>query len=162
MLSLGIVNAQTIQLQERESIVNVGDDMIDGVFLDINGNTRLLSEYSGKYILVFFWSSNSTGFSPYTFPFQATKDISELYYNKLTIICISIDKEIEWKEVTSKYDILTWVNGRDPLTMRGVFRKYLPSILPYFVLISPENKIVDMWTNRDEELLKSRISENMK
>ena len=139
-------------------IVGVGDDMVDADFFDINGNTKHLSDYSGKYLLLDFWSS---GCGPCIMALPEMKEISETYSEKLTIVSISFDSDAGWKEAMATHD-MPWVNIRDPKSFGGLAANYGVSGIPHYVIISPENKIVDKWFGYGNGLIKKKISEHVK
>jgi peroxiredoxin len=138
-------------------IVEVGDDMADADMLDINGNTKRLADYFGKYILLDFWSR---GCQPCIRALPEMKEVSETYSDKLTIISISIETEAGWKEATATYD-MPWVNLRDQNSLGGLAATYGVWGIPNYVMISPEGKIVDKWAGYGTGYLKQKVSENI-
>lgn len=139
-------------------IAEIGDDMIDGDFSDAEGNTRHISEYSGKYLLLDFWS---LGCGPCIMALPEMKEISEIYADKLTIISISTDTDATWKKAMTMHD-MPWVNIRDPKGMGGLAANYGVTGIPNYVMISPEGKIIDKWMGFGSGLLKKKISDNLK
>ena len=135
----------------------VGDDMPDTDFFDSNGNTKHLSDYSGKYLLLDFWSS---GCGPCIMSIPEMKEISEAYNEKLTIISISLDTDTRWKEALSTHD-MSWVNIRDPKAFGGLAASYGVNGIPCYVMISPENKIIDIWGGFGKGNLKRKVGENV-
>ena len=123
-------------------VVKVGDNMVDGDFLDKNGNTKHLSDFLGKYLLLDFWDSQC---KPCDIAFPQMKKISETYREKLTIISISLNSDSIWKKVMIGRD-MPWVNIRDPKGFYGLAVNYgFLQGLANYVLISPEGKIIDKW-----------------
>ena len=139
-------------------VVGVGDDMADADFSDINGKTKHLSDYSGKYLLLDFWSR---GCGPCIMALPEMKEISETYFDKLTIISISLDTDAVWKEAMTSHD-MPWVNIRDPKGMGGLAANYGVNGIPNYVMISPEGKIIDKWMGFGNGLIKRKVSENVK
>jgi len=139
-------------------VVGVGDDMPDTDFFDINGNTKNLSDYMGKYLLLDFWSS---GCGPCIMALPEMKEISETYIEKLTIISISLDTDTRWKAASATHD-MPWVNIRDPKAYGGLAANYDVRGIPYYVIISPEGKVVDKWGGYGKGSLKRKVSENIK
>ena len=137
------------------TIVGVGDDFIDADFLDINGNTKHLSDYSGKYLLLDFWSS---GCGPCIMAFPEMKEIADNFRENLTIISISLDSDSRWKEALDTHN-LTWTNIRDPKSYGGLAANYGVVGIPYYAIISPEGKVVDKWGGYGEGLLKKKVEE---
>jgi thiol-disulfide isomerase/thioredoxin len=132
--------------------------MVDADFFDINGNTKHLSDYSGKYLLLDFWSS---GCGPCIMALPEMKEISETYSEKLTIVSISFDPDAGWKKAMATHD-MPWVNIRDPKSFGGLAANYGVSGIPHYVIISPENKIVDKWVGYVNGLIKKKVSEHVK
>ena len=139
------------------SIVGVGDDMADADLLGVNGETNHLSDYSGKYLLLDFWSR---GCGPCIMALPEMKEISETYSDKLTIISISLDIEDWWKEAMTMHD-MPWVNIRDPKSFGGLAASYGVVGIPNYVIISPEGKIIDKWAGYGTGYLKMKVSQNI-
>jgi peroxiredoxin len=140
------------------AVVNVGDDMADADLLDTDGNTKHLSDYLGKYLLLDFWIR---GCGPCIMALPEMKEISETYRDKLTIISISLDGENAWKGALSAHD-MPWVNICDPKSMGGVAANYGVTGIPNYVMISPEGKIIDKWMGFGEGFLREKVSANLK
>ena len=138
--------------------VRVGDDIIDGNFFDINGNTKHLSDYLGKYLLLDFWSR---GCGPCIMAIPEMKEISEIYHDKLTIIGISLDTDAVWKEAMNIHNT-PWVNIRDPKGFGGLAANYDVRGIPNYIMISPEGKVIDKWMGFGNGLLKKKVNENIK
>ena len=140
-------------------IVKIGDDMVDGDFLDINGNTKHLSDYLGKYLLLDFWCSTCT---PCEIALPEMKEISEIYHEKLTIISISLNSDPIWKESMIGRD-MPWINIRDPKGFSGVAVNYgFQRGIANYILISPEGKIIDKWVGFVNGFTSEKVSENVK
>ena len=139
-------------------IVGVGDDFADADFFDINGDTKHLSDYSGKYLLLDFWSS---GCGPCIMAFPEMKEIADNFRENLTIISISLDTDSRWKEALETHG-LTWVNIRDPKSYGGLAANYGVAGIPYYAIVSPEGKVIDKWGGYGEGSIKKKVSENMK
>ena len=143
------------------ALVKIGDDMEDGDFLDVYGNTKRISDYSepGKYLLLDFWF-RACGSCIKSLP--ETKEISETYRNKLTIISINVaDNDDNWKKAMTEHD-MPWVNIRDPRGFAGLAADYGVAGAPNYVLISPEGKVVDKWAGFTTGYLKQKVGENIK
>ena len=140
------------------SVVNVGDNMPDADLLDVDGNTKRIADYLGKYLLLDFWHS---GCVPCIMALPEMKEISEIYRDKLTIISISFDSDARWKEAMIKHD-MPWVNIRDSKSWSGLAVSYGVSGVPNYVLISPEGKVADKWVGYRSGYLKEKVNENIK
>ena len=140
------------------SVVKVDENMADADFFDVYGNTRHISDYLGKYILLDFWA-NWCG--PCIAAIPEMKEISETYKEKLTIISISLDSDAIWKEAMKKHD-MPWVNLHDPRSWNGLAAHYGVRSIPNYVLISPEGKIVVQGDGYSKGSLKGSASEYIK
>ena len=140
------------------SVVEVGSDFVDAKFFDVNGNKKTISDYSGKgkNLLLTFWDSGCGYTEDYL---SLMKVVSEKYNENLTLVSISINSETEWKKALSTYDI-PWIHIRDPKKWCGVATKYGADGVPYYVIISPDGKVVDKWFGFSE--LKEKVSEHIK
>ena len=139
-------------------VVEVGDDMVDTDFFDISGNTKHLSNYSGKYLFLDFWSS---GCGPCIMAFPELKEIYETCSENLTIISISFDTDAKWKAAVTEHDI-PWVNIRDPKAWGGLAANYGVNGIPFYVIISPEGKVVDKWFGFRNGYIKEKVNKNIK
>ena len=141
-------------------VAAIGDYMVDADFLDITGNTKHISDYSypGKYLLLDFWSK---GCGPCIMAFPEMTEISETYSENLTIISISFDSDTGWKEALSEHNT-PWVNIRDPKAQGGLAASYGFKMMPFYVMISPEGRVVDKWTGFGNGYIKRKVSENVK
>ena len=138
--------------------VGVGDDMVDGDFFDINGNTKRLADYLGKYMLLDFWSR---GCGPCIMALPEMKEVSEIYHDQLTIISISLDTDAVWKEAMTAHD-MPWINIRDPKGFGGLAANYDVRGIPNYIMISPSGNIIDKWMGFGNGLIKRKVSENIK
>jgi len=141
-------------------IAEVGDDMIDADLLDINGNIKNISDYfdSNKYLLLDFWYK-ACGHCLNAFP--EMKEVLETYIENLIIICISFDTDDIWKKALSEFDN-PWIKLRDPKFDGGLAANYGSIGAPYYVMISPEGKVVDKWFGYGKGHFKKKVSENIK
>jgi len=139
-------------------LIKVGDDMADADFFDINGNTKHISDYLGKFLLLDFWS---IGCGPCLMAFPEMKEVSEIYRENLTIISISLDRDNSWKEAMGKHD-MPWVNIRDPKSQSGLYASYGARGIPYYVIISPEGKVIDQWFGFFDGFIKRKVGETVK
>jgi len=139
-------------------VVGIGDDMADADFFGIDGNTKHISDFLGKYLLLDFWSS---GCGPCIMAFPEMKEVFETYSENLTIISISLDTDTRWKESMTSHD-MPWVNIRDPKAMGGLAANYGVRGIPFYVIISPEGKVVDKWSGYGKGFIKRKVSENVK
>jgi len=132
--------------------VKEGDWMSDGVLFDLNDNKQELSDYKGKYLLLDFWS-NGCGACISSFP--KLKEIHEKQKDRLTIIGINMDDTSLWKKMNQSYNI-TWINLNDKKGISGLATKYGLKMMPLYVFVSPEGKIL-FSTSYWDELVKNMV-----
>lgn len=136
--------------------VNVGDDMADGDLYDPEGNLHHLSEYAGRYILLDFWSR---GCSPCIQSIPEVEEIAEMYKDKLAVISISGDTKKDWKQCLAdrKMTGIQWNELKKERT--GLAARYQVVGIPHYVLISPEGKVITMWSGYGPGSLKAKLKE---
>lgn len=133
--------------------VKEGDMMPDADLYDLEGKLHHLSDYTGKYMLIDFWSHGCTHCLR---ALPEIKEISEMEKDRLTVISLSTDTEKGWKEA-SKVHQLTWANLNDFKGRSGITAKFGVRGMPYFVIISPEGKFLHAWSGYSPDLLKQKI-----
>ena len=138
--------------------VQVGDDMADADLLDADGNTKHISDYLGKYLLLDFWYR---GCGACIAALPEMKEISETYRDKLTVISISIDNETNWKKGMAEH-AMPWVNIRDPKSVGGLAARYGVFGFPHYVAISPNGKVIANSSGYSKGSLKMKASEILK
>lgn len=133
--------------------VKEGDDMADADLYDLNGKIHHLADFKGKYILLDFWSS---GCGPCIMALPEMKELQEQYKDRLTIISLSSDTQSRWKAASAQHE-MTWQNLSDLKQCAGLYAVYDVNGIPNYVLISPEGKIMKMWSGYGEGSLKLKI-----
>lgn len=139
-------------------VVGVGDDLVDGDLYDTDGNVHHLSEFSGKYILLDFWS---VGCGPCMESIPEGNELAREFADRLAFVRLSVDGEKTWKKVLKKVlkeeksDCVEW-NEFKPMGA-GLSASYQANGIPHFVLISPEAKVIDIWTGYGKGSLRSRL-----
>lgn len=137
-------------------IVREGDLIADGDLFDLNDRIHHLYDYKGKYILLDFWS-NGCGACVTAFP--KLKEIHEKQKNKLTVISINVDVPSLWKKRNDSHKII-WINLNDKKEFSGITTKYDLRMIPLYVFVSPEGKIIFTTSYWDE--LERKIGEYIK
>lgn len=134
----------------------VGDKAMDLKLHDINGNSFSLSDFSGKYILLDFWS---LACYPCIMAAPELREISEVYKDNLTIVGISMDVSSKlWAEGT-KRDSITWKNLSDGKgSFAGASSLYGISGMPTYILISPGDTIVELWQGFNPGIFKEKLN----
>ena len=138
-------------------ILEKGDSMVDAELYDLDGNRYRLSDFKGKYLLLDFWSS---GCGPCVAALPEMKELQETHGDSLTIISLSLDTSSRWKEA-SKIHEMTWQNLSDKKQQNGLARTYGVNGIPSYVLISPDNQIIQKWTGYRENSLKKKMKRHM-
>ncbi|MDE5837552.1 MAG: TlpA family protein disulfide reductase, partial [Paramuribaculum sp.] len=117
-----------------ESKINIGDKVPDIEFIDFNGNTRTLSEFTGKWILLDIWSG---GCGPCHMAAPELKAFAEKNKEKVEVVSISIDDDEFWRISTANIK-LEGNNWRDSKGQAGVYSRFNAKGLPTFIIINPE------------------------
>lgn len=133
--------------------VKEGDDMADADLYDLDGNIHHLADFKGKHILLDFWSS---GCGPCIMALPEMKEIQEKYKDRLTIISLSSDTKNRWTKASAEHD-MTWMNLSDLKQTAGLYAKYGVRGIPNYVLISPEGKVLQMWSGYSKGSLKIKM-----
>lgn len=139
--------------------VEVNNDMADGDLYDVNGQVHHLAEFKGKYILLDFWSM---GCGPCRMAMPEIREIEETYRRKMEVVSISTDPDQAWKKFVAEEKLQgnQWNELRRGNT--GLAAAYRVNGIPHFVMISPEGKILEMWSGYGEGSLKSKVAELVK
>lgn len=135
------------------TVVKEGDDLADTDLFDLDGNIHHLADFKGKYILLDFWSS---GCGPCVMALPEMKEIQEQYKERLTIVSLSSDTQSRWKAASAQHE-MTWQNLSDLKQTAGLYAKYDVRGIPNYVLISPEGKIIKMWSGYGKGSLKLKM-----
>ena len=126
--------------------VNAADNIAPGhiapdfVLNDDYGQSRKLSDYKGKYVLLDFWASWC---APCRKEHPNLKTCYKRYGNSLQFIGISMDtNEIYWKQAVI-IDQLPWIQLNDPKSMNGIVADaYGVKAIPFNCIVNPEGVIV--------------------
>lgn len=137
--------------------VDEGEMAADADLYDLDGEIHHLSDFRGKYVLVDFWS---IGCGPCKMSIPEMKEISGMYKDSLVIVSVSIDNERIWKSESVKEGI-TWRNLSDKKMRTGIAAEYGLRGIPYYVLISPDGKVIEKWTGYGKGNLKKKIDKSL-
>ena len=123
--------------------IGIGDKMASGRFFDPIGAEHQITDYlnKGRYLLIDFWGM---GCKPCIAAFPEMKQVHEMHNDKITIIGISTDRHAIWMEGVEKYQ-LPWLNFNDFLELGGYASFYDVHAIPFYVLITPDGTIEDIW-----------------
>lgn len=139
--------------------VNVGDEMADGDLYDLDGNVRHLSEFKGKYILLDFWSQ---GCGPCLASLEEMEEITKEYQDQMEVVSINQDSKESWKAFVAERKLKgnQWNELRRGST--GLAAAYQVFGIPHYVMISPEGKVLRMWSGYGKGTLKTQMKELIK
>ena len=84
------------------------------------------------------------------------KAISEKFKDKLEVVSLNMQNKKGWKNA-SEGDRITWHNWNDLHGNNGLSALYGVKGIPYFVMISPEGKILDIWSGYAKDYLTIRV-----
>lgn len=129
----------------------------DGDLFDLQGNVHHLSDFAGKAVLIDFWSR---GCGPCIMALPEMKEISEKYADRLVVVSISIDDKTGWEIASRKHDI-SWWNLNDLKGNHGIYAKYSSGAIPRYVFLSPEGKVVEMWSGYGKGSLLEKLGKLM-
>lgn len=129
----------------------------DGDLFDLQGNVHHLSDFAGKAVLIDFWSR---GCGPCIMALPEMKEISEKYADRLVVVSISIDDKTGWEIASHKHDI-SWWNLNDLKGNHGIYAKYSSGAIPRYVFLSPEGKVVEMWSGYGKGSLLEKMGKLM-
>lgn len=132
--------------------------MPDTELSNIDGNHHRLSDYKGKYLLLDFWS-RSCGHCIESLP--EMKILSDMWKEKVTFIGINIDDEKSWKEFSQRKNI-KWIDLNDPKGAFGLYIRYKANGTPFYVLVTPDGKITDIWYGYNKDSLSERLKQGIK
>lgn len=136
--------------------VKVGEKMYDSPAFDADGNRHFLAEFTGKYILLNFWSQ---GCGPCLRSIPELEEIAADYADRLAVVSISSDPEEAWKKFLTEKGM----KGNQWNELRhdgeGLAAAYGVQGIPHYVLISPDGIVLDTWTGYGKGSLRRKIEE---
>lgn len=137
-------------------VIKPGDKMASAELFDPEGIPhKIAEEYKGKYILIDFWS---IGCRPCIEAFPEMKELYKEKEERLTIVSITVDTYEIWEEGLKKHQ-LPWVNLTDHLGMEGYPSFYGVYGIPFYVLISPDGIVQEMWSGYGKGSLKEKLKD---
>lgn len=140
-----------------DKLVAVGEKAADGDLFDLQGNVHHLSDFKGKAVLIDFWSSSC---GPCIMALPEMKEISQKYEDRLVVVSISTDVKNAWKSASQRHDI-SWWNLNDLKGNHGIYAKYSSGAIPRYVFLSPEGKVVEMWSGYGKGSLLEKMGKLM-
>lgn len=143
-------NERQIRIKENEAKMQPGMPAPEFSLKDLEGETRTLASFRGKYVLLDFWGKWCY------WCMKGMPDMKEYYakyHRKIEFVGINCrDSEETWRE-TVETEGLKWTNlfngdGKD------VVDSYAIKGYPTKVLIDPQGNIVEVFVGESEELYK--------
>ena len=135
-------------------VVNVGDQMVDGDLYDVKGNLHHLSEFKGKYILLDFWSQ---GCGPCLQSLPEMEEVAKLYKDQMEVVSICSDPKESWLDFIERKGLTGNQWNEFAKGKTGLAAVYQVKAIPYYVIISPEGEIVDMWKGYGPGSIKEKV-----
>ena len=135
-------------------VVNVGDQMVDGDLYDVKGNLHHLSEFKGKYILLDFWSQ---GCGPCLQSLPEMEEVAKLYKDQMEVVSICSDPKESWLDFIERKGLTGNQWNEFAKGKTGLAAVYQVKAIPYYVIISPEGEIVDMWSGYGPGSIKEKV-----
>ncbi len=132
----------------------VGDDMADSELFDTEGNSQTLAQFKGKYILLDFWSA---GCGPCIAAIPELEQIAQEHDN-VAVVSISIDNESSWRNALKSLEPkgLQW---NELSAKNRLYNSYGNSKgIPYYVIISPEGKVLKKWAGYGNGVIKRELN----
>ena len=122
-------------------VLQIGEEAADTELFDIQGNKhRLFNAFAnGRYVLLDFWS---IGCGPCRLSEPEMREVYGRMKDKLEIVGINQDNLSTWKNNDFSKSIV-WKNWNDGKMGSSVASRYCDvGAVPYYVLISPDKRIV--------------------
>ena len=133
--------------------------MVDATLYDIDGREHHLSEFSGRYILLDFWS---TGCGPCVESIPEVEEIAAAYADRLSVVSLSIDPKEVWIKYVREKGLAGHQWNELVKGNTGLQARYNVSGIPHYVLIAPDGKVLTMWVGYGKGLLWKTIKEYIK
>lgn len=152
-------NEITVRLRAKEEYlrhdIEVGKVMPDFSFVDIEGKTRSLYEFKGKYVLIDFWGvwcRDCTVETP--FHIEAYKRFKSRGFE---ILGLDTDEDIEVVKGYVKQNNLPWPQARNDSIRKLIEETYRIQEYPSTILIGPDAKVLvlDQKALRGERLIET-------
>ena len=86
--------------------------------------------------------------------------LSDMWKEKITFFGINIDDEKSWKKFSQKN--IKWINLNDPKEAFGLYIRYKANGIPFYVLVTPDGRISDIWYGYNKDSLSERLKQGVK
>ncbi len=120
--------------------IEVGKIMPDFSFVDLEGKTRNLSEYRGKYLLVDFWGV-WCGDCVRETPFHV-EAMKRFHSRGFDILGLDSDENLETLRLYLKKNNINWTQARNDSIRKLIEETYRIQEYPSTILIGPDAKVL--------------------
>lgn len=141
----------------KAKVLEIGDKFVDAELKDVDDKTQHIADYSGKYRLLDFWA---TWCGPCIAAGPELKEIANKYKDKLVVITINSEEKDTWLKY-SKNKEMAGINLHNNKADRGIIHFYNIEGIPHYVLIAPNDTIVDIWKGYGKGSLHERIQKHL-
>ena len=120
---------------------------------DLKGNTRTLSEFEGKAMLLYF---SSYSCKPCV---AAKKELDSMISSgdcSVEVVGLNLDTETVWKSKGMENPV-SWHDFNDLKGSYGFNKRFETVGIPTFVIVSEEGKILDVWAGYRDGIIKERL-----
>lgn len=148
-LSAKMDSAQQKTVYDRRIMSNLfppetaekGDYMVDTDLYDLEGNVHRIADYLGRYILLDIWQQYCVGCVE---SMSYMQKVEKRNSDKLVVMTISVDDEDGWRRPWFVWKTpVAGLNLWDKDGITGLFLRYGSDRFPYYVLISPEEIVLE-------------------
>lgn len=146
--------------------LKAGDDAPSFTLNDAKGQTHYLSDYAGKYLVLYFYPKDDTpGCTKEACHFR--DDMLQLEKLGAKIVGISVDDSQSHDEFAKKYNLpfplLTDSSGKVADSYNALTNLFVVKIAKrYTFLINPEGKVAKIYTNVDTSKHSQQIIDDLK
>lgn len=146
--------------------LKVGDDAPSFTLNDAKGQTHYLSDYAGKYLVLYFYPKDDTpGCTKEACHFR--DDMVQLEKLGAKVVGVSVDDSQSHDEFAKKYNLpfplLTDTSGKVADSYNALTNFYVVKIAKrYTFLINPDGKIAKIYTNVDTSKHSQQIIDDLK
>ena len=146
--------------------IQVGNDAPSFTLNDANGRTHYLSDYAGKYLVLYFYPKDDTpGCTKEACHFR--DDMAQLEKLGAKVVGVSVDTSKSHADFAKKYNLpfplLSDTDGNVAASYNALTNFYVIKIAKrHTFLISPTGKITKIYTNVDTSRHSQQIIDDLK
>jgi peroxiredoxin Q/BCP len=148
------------------SSLQIGDDAPSFTLNDAQGQTHYLSNYAGKYLVLYFYPKDDTpGCTKEACHFR--DDMSQLEKLGANVVGVSVDNSASHADFAKKYHLpfplLIDANGAVAESYHSLTNLYIVKVAKrHTFLISPDGKIAKVYTSVDTSNHSQQIIDDLK